>query len=93
MRLAALKMAREQPGQTLRPTALVHEAWLRTCGGDLALRKNVEELLSAEACANGMRPPVRIQPLIAPTALAERTIGESGASILSGVVLHKAKGM
>ena len=28
-RLAAVKMAREVPGQTLQPTALVHEAWLR----------------------------------------------------------------
>ena len=28
-RLAAAKMAREPPGQTLQPTALVHEAWLR----------------------------------------------------------------
>jgi RNA polymerase sigma factor (TIGR02999 family) len=28
-RLAAAKMARERPGQTLQPTALVHEAWLR----------------------------------------------------------------
>jgi len=27
--LAAAKMARELPGQTLQPTALVHEAWLR----------------------------------------------------------------
>jgi RNA polymerase sigma factor (TIGR02999 family) len=27
--LAHSKMAREQPGQTLQPTALVHEAWLR----------------------------------------------------------------
>ena len=32
-RLAAAKMARETPGQTLQPTALVHEAWLRL-GGD-----------------------------------------------------------
>jgi RNA polymerase sigma factor (TIGR02999 family) len=31
-RLAAAKMAREQPGQTLQPTALVHEAWLRLAG-------------------------------------------------------------
>ena len=31
--LAAAKMAREGPGQTLQPTALVHEAWLRL-GGD-----------------------------------------------------------
>ena len=28
-RLAASKMAHEAPGQTLQPTALVHEAWLR----------------------------------------------------------------
>jgi RNA polymerase sigma factor (TIGR02999 family) len=28
-RLAASKMSREAPGQTLQPTALVHEAWLR----------------------------------------------------------------
>lgn len=31
-RLAALKMAQEAPGQTLQPTALVHEAWLRLVG-------------------------------------------------------------
>src|SRR5881396_2679706 len=28
-KLAAHKMANEMPGQTLQPTALVHEAWLR----------------------------------------------------------------
>ena len=28
-RLAAVRMANELPGQTLQPTALVHEAWLR----------------------------------------------------------------
>jgi len=32
-RLAAHRMASEAPGQTLQPTALVHEAWLRL-GGD-----------------------------------------------------------
>jgi RNA polymerase sigma factor (TIGR02999 family) len=31
-RLAAHKMAQEQPGQTLQPTALVHEAYLRLVG-------------------------------------------------------------
>jgi RNA polymerase sigma factor (TIGR02999 family) len=30
--LASAKLAREQPGQTLQPTALVHEAWLRLSG-------------------------------------------------------------
>ncbi len=28
-KIAGAKMAREQPGHTLQPTALVHEAWLR----------------------------------------------------------------
>jgi RNA polymerase sigma factor (TIGR02999 family) len=31
-RLAAGRLAREAPGQTLEPTALVHEAWLRLVG-------------------------------------------------------------
>ena len=31
-RLAATKIAREAPGQTLQATALVHEAWLRLAG-------------------------------------------------------------
>jgi RNA polymerase sigma factor (TIGR02999 family) len=33
-KLAAQKLARERPGQTLQPTALVHEAWLRVAGPD-----------------------------------------------------------
>jgi RNA polymerase sigma factor (TIGR02999 family) len=32
--LAACKMSHEAPGQTLQPTALVHEAWLRLGGGN-----------------------------------------------------------
>ena len=31
-RLAAARMAREAPGQTLQATALVHEAWIRLLG-------------------------------------------------------------
>jgi RNA polymerase sigma factor (TIGR02999 family) len=33
-KLAAHKMSHEAAGQTLQPTALVHEAWLRLAGGD-----------------------------------------------------------
>src|SRR5712692_8175799 len=33
-RLAAHKMANESAGQTLQPTALVHEAWLRLVGNE-----------------------------------------------------------
>lgn len=35
-KLAAHKMANELPGQTLQPTALVHEAWLRLVGDEQA---------------------------------------------------------
>jgi RNA polymerase sigma factor (TIGR02999 family) len=34
--LAAARLAREAPGQTLQPTALVHEAYLRLVGSDPA---------------------------------------------------------
>jgi RNA polymerase sigma factor (TIGR02999 family) len=33
-KLAARRLANEAPGQTLQPTALVHEAYLRLVGGD-----------------------------------------------------------
>ena len=33
-KLAAQKLARESPGQTLQATALVHEAYLRLVGGE-----------------------------------------------------------
>jgi len=33
-KLAAARMAREAPGQTLQATALVHEAWLKLAGSD-----------------------------------------------------------
>src|SRR3984885_4214786 len=33
-KLAAQKLAHEKPGQTLQPTALVHEAYLRLVGAD-----------------------------------------------------------
>lgn len=35
-KLAAARLAHEQPGQTLQPTALVHEAYLRLVGGEQA---------------------------------------------------------
>jgi RNA polymerase sigma factor (TIGR02999 family) len=35
-RLAAQRLAQEKPGQTLQPTALVHEAYIRLVGGEKA---------------------------------------------------------
>ena len=48
-RLAASKMAREEPGQTLQPTALVHEAWLRLLGSQNPKFENRAHFFSAAA--------------------------------------------
>jgi len=48
-RLAASKLAYEAPGQTLQPTALVHEAWLRLVGDNSASFKNREHFFRASA--------------------------------------------
>jgi RNA polymerase sigma factor (TIGR02999 family) len=52
-RLATAKLAGERPGQTLQPTALVHEAWLRLAG-DSAVRWNGRSHFFA-AAAEAMR--------------------------------------
>jgi len=47
--LAAAKMAREQPGQTLQPTALVHEAWSRLVGNKSSEFANRAHFFAAAA--------------------------------------------
>ena len=49
--LAASKMAREAPGQTLQPTALVHEAWLRLVASQNPTFENRAHFFSAAAQA------------------------------------------
>lgn len=48
-RLATSKMAHEAPGQTLQPTALVHEAWLRLVGSKSPTFENRAHFFSAAA--------------------------------------------
>ena len=48
-RLAASKLAYESPGQTLQPTALVHEAWLRLVGDQAPSFKDREHFFRASA--------------------------------------------
>lgn len=48
-RIAAQKMSGEAPGQTLQPTALVHEAWLRLVGGGDASFENRAHFFAAAA--------------------------------------------
>src|SRR5260370_19449768 len=50
-RLAASKLAREAPGQTLQPTALVHEAWLRLVGDQSPSFNDREHFFRASAVA------------------------------------------
>jgi RNA polymerase sigma factor (TIGR02999 family) len=52
-KLAAAKMARENAGQTLQPTALVHEAWLRLGGDAQPQWRNRAHFFAA--AAEGMR--------------------------------------
>lgn len=47
--LAAHKLARERPGQTLQPTALVHEAYLRLLQGDAPRFDNRRHFFGAAA--------------------------------------------
>src|SRR5258706_4575193 len=48
-KLATSKMARETPGQTLQPTELVHEAWLRLVGNANPKFENRAHFFSAAA--------------------------------------------
>ena len=48
-RLAAAKLSREAPGQTLQPTALVHEAWLRLGADDQPAWENRGHFFAAAA--------------------------------------------
>jgi RNA polymerase sigma factor (TIGR02999 family) len=48
-KLAAVRMAREKPGQTLQPTALVHEAWLRLAGAEQYTWDNRRHFFAAAA--------------------------------------------
>ncbi|MDQ5979602.1 MAG: hypothetical protein QG602_2577, partial [Verrucomicrobiota bacterium] len=48
-RLAAARMSREAPGQTLQATALVHEAWLRLGGESQPNWRNRAHFFAAAA--------------------------------------------
>lgn len=48
-RLAAVRLAAEPAGQTLQPTALVHEAWVRLVGGQAQTWENRAHFFAAAA--------------------------------------------
>mgnify|MGYP000990138838 CR=1 FL=1 len=50
-RLATVRMAKETAGQTLQPTALVHEAWLRLTNGNAKVWRSRGHFFGAAALA------------------------------------------
>jgi RNA polymerase sigma factor (TIGR02999 family) len=50
-KLAVVRMAHEKPGQTLQPTALVHEAWLKIAGDGKEHFANRRHFFKAAASA------------------------------------------
>ena len=50
-KLAVVRMANEKPGQTLQPTALVHEAWLKIAGDGAEQFANRRHFFKAAAGA------------------------------------------
>ncbi len=50
-RLAAVRMAQEKAGQTLQPTALVHEAWIRLTNGNAKVWRSRGHFFGAAAQA------------------------------------------
>src|SRR6266581_3523923 len=54
-KLAAHKMAGEAPGQTLQPTALVHEAWLRLTAAEAMRRILIERARAKSRLRRGSR--------------------------------------
>jgi RNA polymerase sigma factor (TIGR02999 family) len=50
-KVATAKMAREAPGHTLQPTALIHEAWLRLGGGAIQHWESRKHFYAAAAQA------------------------------------------
>jgi RNA polymerase sigma factor (sigma-70 family) len=67
-KVAAIQLAREKPGQTLQPTALVHEAYLRLVG-----KGSQNTGLGVEGCASASLPSVPNAEARTPAAWQSRS--------------------
>jgi RNA polymerase sigma factor (TIGR02999 family) len=74
-RLAAVRMAREAPGQTLQATALVHEAWLRLTQKEGGYWQNRAHFFAAaaEAMRRILVERARRRKVLARGGFAQRT--------------------
>jgi len=80
-KLAVVRMANEKPGQTLQPTALVHEAWLKIAGDGQQHFANRRHFFKAAAGA--------MQQILIDIARRKQRL-KHGAS-LSGEELHESR--
>jgi len=80
-RLAAHKLAGEKPGQTLQPTALVHEAWLKIAGNQDARFANRQHFFKAAASA--------MQQILIDVARRKQTLKHGANQV--GEELHESR--
>lgn len=80
-KLAAAKMANEKAGQTLQPTALVHEAWMKVAGEDGEQFANRRHFFKAAAVA--------MQQILIDKARRKQRIKHGGD--LAGEELHESR--
>lgn len=80
-KLAVVRMANEKPGQTLQPTALVHEAWLKIAGDDKERFANRRHFFKAAATA--------MQQILIDIARRKQRL-KHGANVL-GEELHESR--
>lgn len=72
--LAARHLANEQPGQTLQPTALVHEAYVRLAGGDNAPQWNGRRHFMAAAA-------IAIRRILVDNARRKNSLKRGGGAV------------
>lgn len=80
-KLAAAKMVQEKPGQTLQPTALVHEAWLKIAGDGQQHFANRRHFFKAAASA--------MQQILVDSARRKQRL-KHGANLI-GDELHESR--
>jgi hypothetical protein len=85
-KLAAQKMANETPGQTLQPTALVHEAWLRLAGSNRQQWRGRSHFFGAAAEASSIIDSSALTNLIEVSGIASPDDSTNGEIIITTVL-------
>ena len=80
-KLAAFRMANEKPGQTLQPTALVHEAWIKIAGDGRQPFANRKHFFKAAAGA--------MQQILIDVARRKQTLKHGANQV--GEELHESR--